>query len=198
MDTFAHSSVRQLGDLGDRPSVNGTTDYMQIWAQNFNRSTIETPLCDGLVDRGVLPIRTTKPYREPGSTPASENCSRTGLHTAISELIEQRNAVRASNSQTPVSKPLLHPPSMKSQIHFPPLSARHDTMAKDAAHPRMGRPRRTSSAVLRQYLSLLDSFKGVFLSCSTTLASCSSEIVRITKVARKVQDKKFSEYFGFV
>ena len=49
-----------------------------------------------------------------------------------------------------------------------------------------------------QYLSFLDNFRTVLLSCSTTLAAYSLEIAKENKHDRKVQDKEFIEYFDVV
>ncbi|KIY03989.1 uncharacterized protein Z520_00681 [Fonsecaea multimorphosa CBS 102226] len=200
METSALASVIHLHEWVDRLCATEPEEYLNSWGQYCKRMGNESPLCDMLLSKGVLPVRNARPWSdafESEITPQSQSCSRRRLHAAVNILDQpltdtgeglgiscatidqQPDAILDSNDQNrKPPRPAIFEPLLRKKRSFA-LKTRHGQA------PNVTPERHTSgdfpAAITCQYVSTLEYFRGVLLSCSTKLATFSSEILNNTK-----------------
>jgi len=194
-----------------------------IQAQYCSRSHGKTPLCDKLIARGVLRSRDARPWAETTEDPPTG--ATIPPHRTTAEHLGTRLALAQPRANT-VGAPALVPTDnqeCKGRINrkcadevtcedtMDHQFAEHQdwvlaTTAFNNKSTRVAANRRIQSSRAHystseggcHYLSFLESFGSLLLTCSTTLAAYSAEVFNKPKPILGAQQKEFVEYFDIV
>ncbi|KIW90857.1 uncharacterized protein Z519_08640 [Cladophialophora bantiana CBS 173.52] len=197
------ASALPLYEWVDLICATETTQDQKNWDWSSTERDTKTPLCDRLLSRGVLPARDAKRWANASEieiAPPCKSCPRRRLHAAIGTL-GQSMSCREDDPATPISGTDQQQDVSLSAIaetsktpraiivgwlqhkrHSPALEKTQGKVSKELAKThRLGD---LPAAGTRQDLLLqLEHFRNILVSCSTTLAACSSEILDMTKHA---------------
>ncbi|OAP62865.1 hypothetical protein AYL99_02092 [Fonsecaea erecta] len=200
METSTLASVLRVHEWIDQMCATETDEDQNSWGQHSTGMGNKTPLCDMLLSRGVLPARNARRWAEDSEfkiEPPFHNCWRRRLHDvmdvpdqSLPHMGEDPGTFRPRIDQRydGILSPNLEEtkPSMSAIFEQPDrekwplaLKARHDQTRNKTLNRHT--PGVFLGNVTRQYVFLLEHFRSVLLSCSTTIAAFSWEILDISR-----------------